>query len=85
VRCYDHAKRETVIADSVAMLFVPTSFPWQVPAFLSYTTKELERSPAVHVAALKWLGERFGADLVGIEGRILEVIPRTRPSTPVDA
>jgi hypothetical protein len=85
VSCYDPGKRETVIADSVTMLFVPTSFSWQVPAFLFYTTKDLERPPQVHVAALKWLSERFGADLVGIEGRILEVIPRTRPTMAVDA
>ena len=37
------------------------------------------------MTALKWLAEQFGAELVGIESRILEVIPRNRPSTPVDA
>jgi hypothetical protein len=68
-----------VVADSVAILFVPTRFSWEVPAFLSYTTREGERPPSVHVAALKWLSDRFGADLVGIDTRILEVIPRKRP------
>jgi hypothetical protein len=85
VRCYDHGKRDTVIADSVTMVFVPTRFSWQLPAFLLYTTKDLERPPQVHVAALQWLHERFGADLIGIESRILEVVPRTRPGTAVDA
>jgi hypothetical protein len=85
VKCYDDEKRDAVIAASVTMLFAPTRNSWEVPAFLFYTTKELERPPSVHVAALKWLSDQFQAELVGIEGRILEVIPRLRPGTTLEA
>jgi hypothetical protein len=85
VRCYDDERRETVFADSVTILLVPTRLSWQVPAFLSFTSKDLERPPSVHVAALNWLHQRFQADLFGFEGRVLEVIPRSRPITTLDA
>jgi hypothetical protein len=85
VRCYDSDRRRSVIADSVTILFVPTRFSWQVPAFLFYSTREQERPPPVHVAALQWLCDRFGAQLVGLEDRVLEVIPQARPSNAVDA
>jgi hypothetical protein len=74
-----------VFADSVAILLVPTRFSWQVPAYLFYSTLENDRPPSVHVAALKWLCDRFGAHLVGIQDRVLEVIPQSRPGTAKDA
>jgi hypothetical protein len=85
VRCYDPDQRQDVIAKTVTILLVPTRFSWEVPAFLLLTTKTGERPPQVHVAALHWLAERFGADLVGVESRILEVLPGTRPLTAKDA
>jgi hypothetical protein len=75
----------SIRADSVAILLVPTRFAWEVPAFLGFTTRENELLPQVHVAALRWLFDRFGAELVGLEPRVMEVIPRARPQTPVDA
>lgn len=82
---HDSASRKTVIAESVSVLLVPTPHGWEAPAYLSYTTKENERLPQVHVAALKWLHERFGAELVGLEDRVLEVVPQARPATANDA
>jgi hypothetical protein len=76
---YDYDQKRSKEADSVSILFVPTEFSWQVPAYLSYTTMEGQRRPELHVAALKWLLDRFGAELVGIDTRILEVIPQKRP------
>jgi hypothetical protein len=76
---YDSGTPGSRVADSVEILLVPTEFSWQVPAYLSFTTMEGKRRPELHTAALKWLLDRFGAELVGIDTRILEVIPRERP------
>jgi hypothetical protein len=80
VKCIDLESSRMKIADSVTMLLVPTRHGWEVPAHLFYTTREGDLPPQAHVAALKWLFDRFGAELAGLNSRTLEVIPRTRPS-----
>jgi hypothetical protein len=82
---FDCDRRRSVLADSVAILLVPTRFSWQVPAYLWYSTMADERPAHVHVAALKWFEDRFGAELVGLADRALEVIPQSRPATTMDA
>lgn len=79
LQCYKDF-HSSVQADAVAILFLPTRSSWQVPAYLSYSTTEGARPSHVHVAALKWLFDHFGAELIGIENRVVEVIPRLRPA-----
>jgi hypothetical protein len=76
---YDAEQPGGVVTESVTILLIPTRNGWEVPAYLSYATCELERQPHVHVAALKWLADEFGAELVGLEDRIIEVVPKRRP------
>lgn len=85
VRYFSAADLRSIVSDSVAILFVPTRLSWEVPAHLFYSTLDFERQPQVHVAALKWLFERFGAQLIGADSRVLEVIPRSRPRKAGDA
>jgi hypothetical protein len=80
VKCIDRESSRRKIADTVTMLLVPARHGWEVPAHLFYSTREGDLPPQAHVAALKWLFDRFGAELVGFDSRTLEVIPRTRPS-----
>jgi hypothetical protein len=80
VKCFDLESSRMKIADTVTMLLVPARQGWEVPAHLFYATCEGDLPPQAHVAALKWLFDRFGAELVGFDSRTLEVIPRTRPS-----
>lgn len=82
---FDSESRRSVVAETLTLLCVPTSNSWEVPAYLFYETREQERLPQVHVAALRWLHDRFGAELIGIEDRTLEVLPRVRPQTWADA
>jgi hypothetical protein len=80
VKCMDLGSPRWKIADTATILFVPTQRGWEVPAHLFYTTREGDLPPQAHVAALKWLFDRVGAELVGFDSRTLEVIPQTRPS-----
>ena len=73
------------MAEAATVLMVPAKSSWEVPAYLYYSTLSYERPPQAHVAALRWLHERFGAELVGVEDRVLEVIPRRRPTAPKEA
>lgn len=79
----DRLKSE--IAERVSVLCVPTRRGWEAPAHLFYETMGFERPPQVHVVALKWLNDHFGAELVGLEDRVLEVAPGSRPSDPISA
>jgi hypothetical protein len=85
IQWFDPDTFESKVADEVVMLFVRAGHTWEVPAHLLYTTKEGERTPDIHVAALKWLSDRHGAELVGIDDRVLEVVPRRRPRNKTEA
>jgi hypothetical protein len=85
VKSFDVEQCRHVLANSVVILLVPTRFPWEVPAYLWYSTMADERPAQVHVGALKWLWDRFGAQLVGVMDRVLEVIPQSRPGMTIDA
>lgn len=76
---------EEFIAATVPLLLVPCRYSWEVPACLSYTTREGELTSEVHVAALEWLWNRFSAELVGLDHRVVEVIPSKRPQTKREA
>jgi hypothetical protein len=73
------------VAEAIAILLVPTRHGWEVPAYTFYSTAEGERPPQVHVVALKWLFDQFGAELLGLDSRMLEVVPQTRPKDRVTA
>ena len=73
------------VADSVLMLFVPVSHGWAVPAHLPFATMDDDRPPESHVAALRWLEDSYGAELLGISDRTLDVWPFSRPTTREEA
>ncbi|WP_425396612.1 DUF4253 domain-containing protein [Aeoliella sp.] len=80
LKYFDIKAGEMRVSDSVTLLFVPTEHSWEVPAYLFYSTLEDERQPQVHVAALKYLFDSFGAELVSLDSRMMEVIPKSRPT-----
>jgi hypothetical protein len=52
---------------------VPTVLGWQVPAFLRFGGSNGCPAPEYHVAILKYWRQKYGAEVVGIGGRTLEV------------
>lgn len=73
------------VDDTISLLLVPTVHSWEVPAVLSYSTNEYERSPSIHVAALLWLWKVYGAELAAIGSRCIEVVPVRRPLSATEA
>jgi hypothetical protein len=74
------------IRDTVPIRFAPTEVGDEVPAFTHFGDLEEGRCPPqVHVAALRWLHDHYGADLVGLDDRVLEVIPGRRPASRTEA
>jgi hypothetical protein len=70
-----------IINETVSLLLVPTPMSWEIPAWLLFDPAAGERPSALHVAALKWLLEKYGAELIGIDHRGLEVVPHQKPAT----
>lgn len=68
----------------VAIALVPTRNSWEAPAWLSFGAYNDCPEPAVHVALLRRWHERFGAEVHGMSGSILETIV-ARPPTDRDA
>src|SRR5262249_19563893 len=77
--------RDETIAASVAILCVPTVHGWEALAHLFYEQAPHELPAQVHVAALHWLHEQFGAELIGLQDRTLELLPGRRPQTWAEA
>jgi hypothetical protein len=79
-------KYRRVLAESVALVFCPIKHGWQVPAYLPFDpVEDSERPPSLHVAFLRWLSEHWGAELIGIGDRTLDVLPGQRPATEREA
>jgi hypothetical protein len=79
-------KYRRVLADAVALVFCPVKHGWQAPAFLPFDpVDDSELPPSLHVAFLRWLSERWGAELIGIGDRTLDVLPGRRPTTEREA
>lgn len=67
------------VKDKVHILLLPTARSWEVPAYLRWGNWNACPPPEYHVAALREWHDRFGADLVGINGDTMNVRVRTRP------
>jgi hypothetical protein len=85
LRWFDSVLGRVTVADSITVLCVPTVHGWQVPAHLFYEHPQHELPAQVHVAALRWLHDQFGAELIGLQDRTLEFLPRRRPATWTEA
>lgn len=59
--------------DKVHIFIIPTDNSWEVPAFLRWGNWNACPPPEYHVAALHDWHQRFGADLVGINGDTMNV------------
>jgi hypothetical protein len=79
-------KYQRVFAESVALVLCPVSHSWQAPAHLPFDpVEDSDRPPALHVSFLRWLADRYGAELIGIGDRTLDVLPLRRPTTQHEA
>jgi hypothetical protein len=85
LKCFDSALGRETIVPGVGILCVPTLHGWEVPAYLFYDKSQHELPAQVHVAALLWLHDQFGAELIGVQDRTLELLPGRRPQTWAEA
>jgi hypothetical protein len=71
--------------ESVHILLIPASASWQVPAFLRWGNWNACPPPEYHVAALRSWHQRYGAELVGINGDTMNVRVASRPGDRAEA
>lgn len=57
----------------VYIVLIPTEKSWEVPAYLHYGGWNACPPPAYHVAALRSWYDRFGAELVGLGGDVMNL------------
>ncbi|MEW6737065.1 MAG: DUF4253 domain-containing protein [Acidobacteriota bacterium] len=70
--------------DDIALVFLPTSYSWEVPAFLSWYGAECTSSELV-VALLRDWSDRFGAEIVCHYSTMLQLVTSRLPSSPAEA
>jgi hypothetical protein len=63
------------------IVILPVDHGWEVPAHLAWGGWNENPEPALHVAALKSWHERYGAELVGMSGDVLNLRVTRRPAT----
>ncbi|MEZ6042964.1 MAG: DUF4253 domain-containing protein, partial [Planctomycetaceae bacterium] len=80
IRTWDPDTKALTIPSCVSVLFCPTPKPCEIPAYTFFATDDGVIPPQVHTAFLTWLHERYGADIIAIVPRIIEVIPKSRPT-----
>lgn len=59
--------------DKVQVIFIPTENSWEIPAFLYWGGWNACPPPEYHVAALKHWHEKYGLELVGINGDSMDM------------
>jgi hypothetical protein len=67
--------------DKVHILLIPTDEGAAVPAFLRWGGWNANPRPEYHIAALRSWHERYGAELVGITGDVINLRLARRPAT----
>jgi hypothetical protein len=71
--------------DKIHILMIPTDNSWEVPAYLQWGDWNACPPPEYHVAALRNWHNRFGADLVGINGDTINVKVQNTPKERAEA
>jgi hypothetical protein len=71
--------------DRVHILMFPTQHGYEVPAYLNWGGWNECPTPQIHVAALRKWHEDFGAELIGMNGDVLNLRVSTRPKTREEA
>lgn len=71
--------------EEVHILLVPAKFGWEVPAYLRWGGWNACPPPEYHVAALRRWHERYGADLIGLNGDTMNVRASRPPQQRGDA
>ncbi|MDP3509698.1 MAG: DUF4253 domain-containing protein [Candidatus Melainabacteria bacterium] len=69
---YDRKLAQYVPRKNVIILLVPTTYSWQVPAYLGFGNINANPECAVHVAAMKHWHYAYGADLISLKDDSLE-------------
>jgi hypothetical protein len=70
---------------SVAIGLVPAGLFWEVPAVLSFGAWNDCPSPTAQAAVLRYWGDIYGAELVGLTGDVMELEVARRPSSKEEA
>ncbi len=67
------------------IVIFPARHGWEVPAYANWGGWNANPEPALHVAALKSWHERYGAELVGMSGDVMNLRIAGRPATREEA
>jgi len=71
--------------DRVHILLLPAGHGWEAPAYLRWGNWNACPPPEYHVAALRDWNRRYGAELVAVNGDMMNVRVRTRPRDRAEA
>lgn len=70
---------------NVHLLLIPAKAGWEVPAFLRWGDWNACPPPEYHVAALRLWHERYGVDLLGVNGDTMNLRAARRPKSREEA
>jgi Domain of unknown function (DUF4253) len=65
---------------TVWIALIPTTFSWQVPAFLKFGNWNSCPLPEVHVCLMNYWFEKYGAEVIGISHDVVEMQIKNPPS-----
>lgn len=71
--------------DRVAIVVLPTTSGWEVPAYLNWGGWNENPPPEIHVAALRSWHEKYGATLIGVSGDVMNLRVSRRPASREEA
>lgn len=69
----------------VYIVVLPTSDPTEAPAYLRWGGWNACPSPEVHVATLRFWRRRYGVEVVGMSGDVINLLATSRPQTREEA